>query len=1037
MLYPKNKDKLTPELFLTPTAEYRGTPFWAWNATLDADELCRQIEHFKAMGLGGFHMHVRTGMATPYLSDDFMQLIRTCVDKARELDMLAWLYDEDRWPSGAAGGFVTANPEFRARHLLWTATPESEAGHAAAGGDSSARAGRSGNGRLLACYQVQLDEQDYLSGYQRIEPDAAGSQDGTVWYAYLETALPSPWYNNETYVDTLNPRAIAKFIETTHERYAETVGSDFGGIIPAIFTDEPQFTHKTTLRHAAGLEDLVMPWTDDLAESFAGAYGFDLLDRLPELVWELPQGRLSHARYAYHDHIAQRFTEAFADQCGAWCRGHNLMLTGHMMEEPTLQSQTAALGEAMRSYRGFDLPGIDMLCNYYEYTTAKQAQSAARQFGNPGVLSELYGVTNWDFDFRGHKLQGDWQAALGVTVRVQHLSWYAMAGEAKRDYPASIHYQSSWSRQYPLIEDHFARVNTAMTRGRAVSRIGVIHPVESFWLCWGPLDQTAARREQLDQQFAQLTDWLLFGQLDFDFISESLLPQQCTTAGNPLQVGEMAYERIIVPDVLTLRASTLERLAAFQAAGGEILCLGDAPSYIDGQSSDAAAPLYASARRVNLSQTALLEALEPVRDLDLIRADGRRADHWLYQLRQDGDQRWLFIAQGKDPGKVDQPQAEALTLRLCGLWQGDLYRTLDGSVEPVAGYAQHGQTCFDLALYEHDSVLLRLRPADTAAAAEAKTIMRSGRNDSLTTVDTLSGPADITLDEPNVLLLDQAEYRLDQKDWQPSEEILRADNDIRHQLGWPTRESRIAQPWTVADPPHEHTVSLRFTIETACTVKSAKLALEDAGLALLVLDGQPLATTVDGWYVDRSIATVGLPDLAPGRHQLEITWPFNQRSQLEWCYLLGDFSVRLNGARAVIEPPVRTVNWGNLTRQGFPFYGGALTYTLTAHTQGGPLAIHVPLWRAGHFEVLVDGKRQSPIVFSPYTVTTEPLAAGDHRVELRLYASRVNSFGCVHNCDRSWSWFGPDAWRTTGDAWAYEYQLRELGILKSPVLECV
>ena len=32
-----------------------------------------------------------------------------------------------------------------------------------------------------------------------------------------------------------------------------------------------------------------------------------------------------------------------------------------MMEEPTLESQTAALGEAMRSYRGFDLPGIDML----------------------------------------------------------------------------------------------------------------------------------------------------------------------------------------------------------------------------------------------------------------------------------------------------------------------------------------------------------------------------------------------------------------------------------------------------------------------------------------------------------------------------------------------------------------------------------------------------------------------------------------------------------------------------------------------------
>lgn len=107
---------------------------------------------------------------------------------------------------------------------------------------------------------------------------------------------------------------------------------------------------------------------------------------------------------------------------------HNIALTGHMMEEPTLRSQTAALGEAMRAYRSFELPGIDMLCDSHEYTTAKQAQSASHQFGREGVMSELYGVTSWSFDFRRHKLQGDWQAALGITLRVPHLSWVSMKG---------------------------------------------------------------------------------------------------------------------------------------------------------------------------------------------------------------------------------------------------------------------------------------------------------------------------------------------------------------------------------------------------------------------------------------------------------------------------------------------------------------------------------------------------------------------------------------------------------------------------------
>lgn len=68
-----------------------------------------------------------------------------------------------------------------------------------------------------------------------------------------------------------------------------------------------------------------------------------------------------------------------------------------------------------------------MLYDSRELNTAKQAQSAVHQYGREGMLSELYGVTGWEFDFRGHKLAGDWQAALGVTVRVHHLTWTSMA----------------------------------------------------------------------------------------------------------------------------------------------------------------------------------------------------------------------------------------------------------------------------------------------------------------------------------------------------------------------------------------------------------------------------------------------------------------------------------------------------------------------------------------------------------------------------------------------------------------------------------
>ena len=326
-------------------------------------------------------------------------------------------------------------------------------------------------GLFLGRYQVRL-ENGYLAEYEKISEDQELKEGFQEWFAYLEVSGDNPWFNNEAYLNTLDKEAVKRFVEVTHEKYYENLGREFGKTIPAIFTDEPQFSHKQCLDFADERMDVTIPYTDDLEDTFKAAYGHSLLEHLPELFWELPGEAVSRIRYEYHDHIAERFADAFADTIGGWCREHGIALTGHMMEEPTLETQTAALGEAMRSYRSFEIPGIDMLCDRRELSTAKQAESAVHQFGREGMTSELYGVTNWDFDFRGHKLQGDWQAALGVTVRVPHLTWTSMAGEAKRDYPASISYQSPWYKEYPLVEDYFCKSQYRSHKRRAACKAG-------------------------------------------------------------------------------------------------------------------------------------------------------------------------------------------------------------------------------------------------------------------------------------------------------------------------------------------------------------------------------------------------------------------------------------------------------------------------------------------------------------------------------------------------------------------------------------
>lgn len=1027
MLYTKkDAPRLDPELFRKPTAEYRGAPFWAWNCKLEEDELLRQLDILYQMGFGGAHMHVRTGMATRYLSDEFLHLIRACVDKAKAEHKLAYLYDEDRWPSGAAGGLVTKDKQYRARYLLFTPTPYANGNKTLAVQTSSAQAGRAENGRLIACFDVELDGEGRLLSYRTIGEQEPAAHE--KWYAYLELHTESGWFNNQTYVNTLDKRAMDRFIDITYESYNRTVADEFDRTVPSIFTDEPQFTQKSALNRATDKADVTLPWTDDLPDTFAAAYaGEDVLAGIPELIWERADGQPSRVRYHYHDHICERFTEAFADNCGAWCRRHGLALTGHMMQEPSLHSQTGSLGETMRAYRAFDLPGIDMLCAAFEYTTAKQAQSAVHQYGYEGMTSELYGVTNWDFDFRGHKLHGDWQAALGVTLRVPHLSWVSMAGEAKRDYPASISYQSPWWREYPRIEDHFARLNTALTRGKPVVRIGVIHPVESYWLHWGPMEQTRQARDKLEHEFLQLTEWLLFGSLDFDFISESLLPEQCAVGGAPLQVGQMAYDMVIVPGCETLRSTTLERLEAFRAAGGTLIFAGNTPTLTDAIPDERGIKLAVQSVCVPAEREAVLEAAAGVRLVELRLEDGSRPADLLYQLRQDGEGRWLFLSRGRTPADKDSVASQAVTIRLTGNWQPTVYDTQTGETRSIPYIAADGKTEIRWTAYSYDSLLLHLEPgAGSAAAAPAAEIA----GHPLPVPATLS----YTLSEPNALLLDRAAYALDDGLWQPAEEILRLDNACRQQLGWMQRFESFPQPWVIPEKEPTHTVSLRVTVHSDIELAAVQLAIEDAAQVELRWNGESVPSAVTGWYVDKAIQTVALPGLHKGENTLEVRIPFGERTNIEWMYLLGDFGVAVEGAAARIVPLPATLRFGDITGQGLPFYGGNVTYHIPLETHGGALTVSAPRYRGVLQTAALDGGAEQALIFPPYTAAMGCPAAGSHTLDMTLYGHRRNGFGPIHLADQTTRWIGPNAWRTTGAEWNDSYMLTEEGILTPPTV---
>ena len=166
--------------FSLPGVQYRSVAFFSLNDKLERDEICRQLTAFKEAGFGGVFFHSRIGLLDEYLGEIWFDRIDAGVQKAGELGLNSWFYDEDKWPSGFAGGIVPRqDPDFRARCLLRVAKNQT------------------------------LDPDDSLL----FEDDD---------YHYLCHTYPmgDPSFNGTAWVDLLNPGTVKAFLECTYRPYA-------------------------------------------------------------------------------------------------------------------------------------------------------------------------------------------------------------------------------------------------------------------------------------------------------------------------------------------------------------------------------------------------------------------------------------------------------------------------------------------------------------------------------------------------------------------------------------------------------------------------------------------------------------------------------------------------------------------------------------------------------------------------------------------------------------------------------------------------
>ena len=54
---------------------------------LSEDRLRNQVKEMKKQGLGGFFMHARVGLKTPYMQKEWFQCVKSCIEEAKKYDI--------------------------------------------------------------------------------------------------------------------------------------------------------------------------------------------------------------------------------------------------------------------------------------------------------------------------------------------------------------------------------------------------------------------------------------------------------------------------------------------------------------------------------------------------------------------------------------------------------------------------------------------------------------------------------------------------------------------------------------------------------------------------------------------------------------------------------------------------------------------------------------------------------------------------------------------------------------------------------------
>ena len=567
-----NGEKLTKENFENPPKEMGILPFWFWNGEMDEKEMEWQMREYKSKGIPGFFIHGRFGEKIGYLSETWFERTKFAVEKAKEIGIDVWVYDEMNWPSGTAERQVLKKyPNLKQKYLelvalnvdgpLFTFLEATDDRYVNTGNSKPIAAFACTDKEFHSSIEKLIDLTPNLS-FNAVIPWEAPEGKWRLLY-FLEKEI-------DYYIDTMNPESTNRFLEITHEGYKKAVGKDFGSIVPGFYTDEPAMHY-----YHVGMENHVIPWTSQMFKIFREKRGYDLKPYLPALYLDMGE-KTAQIRYDFWRTLTEQYSETYYKRIRDWCDENGVLFTGHLLFEEWLRLQARCEGNIFKHLKHMHIIGVDHLYPKIgtkiepdQHVALKLGSSAAHHFGSTRLLCESMGGTYWDCTLERMKWIANWEYVLGVNLFNNHGYHYSIEGERKRDWPPSQFYHHTWWKYYDQFTGYMARLGHILSGGKHIAKLLVLFPINSIWTNYKPQFRDSIS-STIESNFNDLTDTLLRFHYDFDYADEDILID-ASIKGNKIKIRDEEFEVLILPPLTHIKKKTYDVIKKFISNGGKVI----------------------------------------------------------------------------------------------------------------------------------------------------------------------------------------------------------------------------------------------------------------------------------------------------------------------------------------------------------------------------------------------------------------------------------------------------------------------------------